>query len=88
MVTAQDTEKTTTLTLTLPAELYDQMRSKAEYLGIEVDKLAAVLLNYGLSVQNDKEQAISRLAEQVAVSSSEEDAAGATDQLGKIIFPE
>jgi hypothetical protein len=78
-------ESTKEVTLTLPAELNDQIREKATVFGADFDKMVAVLLRYGLAVQNEREREIARLTDQIVLS-NEQEAVAASDRLGKMIF--
>jgi hypothetical protein len=66
METSIQVRRTAEVTLTLPAELSDQIAKTAAALDASLDETVAVLLRYGLAVQLEKDREIARLAEQIA----------------------
>ena len=75
------------ITMSLPSTLYEQVRRKAAQMNIGVDEAIAVLLRYGLAVQEQHEAEIERLTDGLRSSkTSDEEKKRLGDELGRAIF--
>ena len=74
------------ISMTLPPQLDEQVRSIASRVGIGVEETVAVLLKYGLEAMQAKEAKLADLSERlhVAQDPGERDRLG--DELGREIF--
>lgn len=74
------------ISMTLPPQIDEQVRSIASRVGIGVEKTVVVLLKYGLEAMQAKEAKLADLSERlhVAQDSGERDRLG--DELGREIF--
>jgi len=72
--------------LALPAELNQRIAEKAKELGTSLDTTAAVLLGYGLGVQEQRERELEDLAERIASSNDPAEIDRLQNQLGEFLF--
>ena len=84
-VLAPHTETKEQLILTLPSDLALKITDKAAAMHVSVDAAAAVLLTYGLKVQEENERAIAQLVDTARWADADQ-RASAIDALGESIF--
>ena len=75
------------ISMSLPSTLYEQVSRKAAQMNIGVDEAIAVLLQYGLAAQEQREAEIERLTDDLRSSkTSDEEKKRLGDELGGAIF--
>jgi hypothetical protein len=73
------------VTVTLPCDLHDQVRQKADVLGTDFQTAIATLLRIGLRAQATSESEISQQVEQLMDQDASE-GAETTARIGELIF--
>jgi len=73
------------VTVTLPCDLHNQIREKAEALGTDFQTAVAALLRIGLKAQAKSESEISERVDQLVAGDSSEEAE-TVDKIGELIF--
>ena len=73
------------VTVTLPCDLHNEIREKADALGTDFQTAVAALLRIGLKAQAKSESEISGHVDQLVANDSGEDAE-TVDRIGELIF--
>ena len=74
------------VTLKLPSELVCQIADRAKAMHVSVDAAAVVLLQYGLKVQEQKEQELEALVNEFHDSPDEASRDRAFEEIGQSVF--
>ena len=77
------------ISMTLPPTLYEQVSEKAAQMNIGIDETIAVLLRFGLAVQEQREAEMERVADDFRsskTSHNQEEKKRLGDELGGAIF--
>ena len=85
MKPALQKEEMVPVTVTLPFDLHNQIREKADVLGTDLQTAVVTLLRIGLKAQAKSESDISQQLDELLHSDAREDAE-TIDKIGEVIF--